>query len=167
MMMRRLKKFLLYVSVPILGFILIEIILAGYSETATWTGFRDFMLPNGDFVRGKTLWDWMELLVIPLALAGGAFYLNRSERTIEREIVTDRQQEAALQSYLDRMADLLLKEKLSTSNSEEVRKVARIRTLTLLRGLDARRKGLVLQFLYEADLIRISNHVVDLRHAHL
>lgn len=142
----------------------------------------------------KTLWDWMELLIIPMVLAVGAFYLNRSERAVERqiaetrvkedrqladdranlerEIATDRQQEAALQAYLDRMADLLLHEKLRTTENEEIRDIARIRTLTVLRGLDATRKGLVLHFLNEAELVGKQNPIVslkgaDLRHAKL
>jgi hypothetical protein len=56
----------------------------------------------------------MQLLIIPFVLASGAFYLNRSERAVERqtaneraelerEIAKDRLQEAALQSYLDRI----------------------------------------------------------------
>jgi uncharacterized protein YjbI with pentapeptide repeats len=162
----RLKKFLLSVRNIIgwgaLAFIIVQVILAGY--TISWTGFGEYTLSNGDFVLGKKLWDWMELLIIPLVLAIGAFYLNRSERAVERqtaedraklerEITTDRQQEAALQAYLDRMADLLLKENLRVSENEELRNVARIRTLTILRGLDAKRKGIVLLFLTEANLI--------------
>lgn len=135
------KKYLLYASLIIVGggliFLLIETIRAKN------TGFET-----------KTLWDWMELLVIPVVLAVGAFFLNRSERKTEREIATDRQQEAALQAYLDRMADLLLKEKLLTTENEEVRNVARVRTLTVLRGLDSKRKRLLLAFLEEAGLLR-------------
>ncbi len=123
----------------------------------------------------KTLWDWMELLIVPLVLAGGAFYLNRSERAVERqtvedrtkedrklaeeraklerEIATDRQQEAALQTYFDRMSELLLKEKLRTTENVEVRDVARTRTLSIMRGLDIKRNKLILQFLSEAKLI--------------
>jgi len=121
----------------------------------------------------KTLWGWMELLIIPLVLALGAFLLNRSERVIERqsaegraklerEIATDRQQEAALQAYLDRIAELLLKEKLRNSENDEVQNVARIRTLTVLRGLDAKRKGLVVRFLHEAKLINKQKPIVNL-----
>jgi len=181
----RLKKFLLsarnIIGWGALAFIIVQVILAGY--TMSWTGFGEYTLPNGDFVLGKKLWDWMELLIIPLVLAIGAFALNRSERAIERqaaedrvnlerEIATDRQQEAALQSYLDRMADLLLKEKLRTSENEEVRDVARTRTLTVLRALDANRKGLVIQFLNEAKLIKGPEPIivlkdVDLRGANL
>jgi hypothetical protein len=111
-MKARWKKYLLYGSIIIAG-----LIWAGYR--VAWTGFGDYAPPNSEFVRAKTLWDWMDLLVIPLVLAAGAFYLERSERAVERraaedhaklerEIATDRQQEAALQTYLDRMADLLL-----------------------------------------------------------
>ena len=127
------------------------VIFQGYS--LTWTGFGDFTKPNSEFVRRKTLWDWMQLFIIPIFLSGGVFLLNRSERRNERDIAEDRQREAALQSYLDKMADLLLKEKLQSTDSEETRDVARIRTLTVLRGLDGKRKGLLLLFLYEAGLI--------------
>ena len=57
--------------------------------------------------------------------------------------------------YLDRMADLLLKEGLRApdENKKVRRAVARARTLTVLRGLDCRRKGLVVEFLKESGLI--------------
>jgi uncharacterized protein YjbI with pentapeptide repeats len=126
----------------------------------------------------KMLWDWMELLIIPLVLAMGAFYLNKSERAVERqsaearaeferEIAKDRQQENALQSYFDRMTNLLLKEKLRTTKIKEVRYVARTITITLLRGLDAQRKREVVQFLHEALLINKQKPVIDLKYADL
>lgn len=155
------KKYLLYASLIIVGGCLIFILVE--TVRAKNTGFE-----------AKTLWDWMELLIIPLVLAGGVFFLNRSEKEIERksvedraklerEIATDRQQEVALQSYLDRMADLLFKEDLATLTNKERRKVARIRTLTVLRGLDVKRKGFVLLFLCEAGLIdSFKDTVIDL-----
>jgi uncharacterized protein YjbI with pentapeptide repeats len=145
------KKYLLYGSVLIIGgsllFILIQTIRAKN------TGFET-----------KTLWDWMELLIIPLILAIGAFYLNKSERTVEREIAMDRQREVALQAYLDHMAELLIQEQIRTSENQEIRNVARIRTLTVLRGLDDERKGTVLLFLKESGLIN-RPAIVDLRGA--
>jgi uncharacterized protein YjbI with pentapeptide repeats len=148
--------------VIIFSFALIWAALQGYS--ADWTGFGNFTTPKGDFIRGKTLWDWMQLFLIPIFISVGVFYLNRFERErehqraeerswLEREIAADRQREAVLQSYLDRMADLLLKEKLRATKKAEVRDVARIRTLTALRTLDSRRKGIVLRFLQESRLI--------------
>jgi uncharacterized protein YjbI with pentapeptide repeats len=127
------------------------LVVAGY--WVPWTGFGESTLPNGDFLPAKTLWDWMELALIPLVLALGVYYLNKSERNIEREIAIDRQQEAALQSYLDRMAGLLLNEKLRTSKRIEVRKIAQTITLATLRVLNPKRKAVVLQFLHESELI--------------
>jgi len=72
---------------------------------------------------------------------------------LEREIAKDRQQEEALQTYFDHMSELLLKEKLRTTEVEEVRDVARTRTLSIMLVLDTKRNNLVLQFLLEVKLI--------------
>jgi uncharacterized protein YjbI with pentapeptide repeats len=109
----------------------------------------------------------MGLLIIPLVLASGAFFLNRSERNNEREIATDHQQEMVLQAYLDKMTELLLEKKLLQSQDETVKNVARIRTLTVLRGLDSIRKGLVLKFLFEAKLSVGNDPIIDLANAEL
>jgi uncharacterized protein YjbI with pentapeptide repeats len=171
------KKYLLYTAYVLIGggilYSLLQLMLAGYS--VSWTGFGERTLSNGDIVGEKSLWDWMELLIIPFVLALGAFFLNRSERDVERqiaeerrkedrkladeraqlerEIAIDRQQEAALQTYFDRMSELLLKEKLRTTKKAEVSDVARTRTLSIMRVLDTKRNNLVLQFLREAKLI--------------
>ena len=73
-------------------------------------------------LRGKTLWDWLQLLIIPAVLAVGGYIFNytisRNERNAadqrnqtEREIAQDNQREAALQEYIDKMSELLLHEK--------------------------------------------------------
>ena len=140
------------------------LILKGYS--IAWTGFGDFVNPNGEFVRGKTLWDWMELFIIPVVLGFGLFWLNLSERNNEREIAKDRQNEAALQSYIDRMADLIMLGDLKNLKYEVVN-VARLRTLTVLRVLDPKRAALVLKFLYDSWLIKGENSIIYLRDAQL
>ncbi|MGE5375104.1 MAG: pentapeptide repeat-containing protein [Bacteroidota bacterium] len=135
--------------------------LSVHQENAAWSGFGKTVISS---LETKTFWDWLDLLLLPLILAGGTLLLSRSRRnteryraeenaTLEREIANDSQKEEALQSYFDRMDDLLLKEKLSKFSPEEVRNVARIRTLSVLRGLDPKRKGLVLLFLKDAGLI--------------
>ncbi|MCC6499827.1 MAG: pentapeptide repeat-containing protein [Anaerolineales bacterium] len=165
-------KYLLYASIIVGGFILFETI----------------QLKNTGF-EGKALWDWMELLIIPAVLAGGAFFLNRSERALERKIADDRikedrriaeeheklerelaidqYQEVGLQTYIDKMTELFLKENLGDTKDSKIKTVARIRTLTTLRRLDSRRKGLVLRFLQEANLIGKNNLIVDLAGADL
>ena len=178
--MSKWKIFLLIGGLTIVGvgilFSLFQIILVGYY--VEWTGFGEYISTSPNVERSKTLWDWMELLIIPLVLAIGAFFLNRSEQSLERqaaknraelerEIVKDRQQEAALQAYLDRMSDLLLKEKLLTTDKEEVHDLARTWTLTVLQGLDKERKGQVLKFLFDANLIKNINTIIPLKGADL
>jgi hypothetical protein len=127
----------------------------------------------------KTFWDWMELLIVPIVLALGAWWFNKTERasdrriaeeriSAEREIAEDRQQDARLQAYIDRMTELLLEKGLRHSEPEdESRSIARTRTLTTLRTLNETRRGILLQFLYEAGLIVRGKAVISLSEAHL
>jgi uncharacterized protein YjbI with pentapeptide repeats len=149
---------------------------------------------------GKTLWDLLQLLIVPLVLAIGGLWFNqiqkgREQRAIderadrekreteqrakterkaaeqqaklERELTRDNQREAALQAYLDKMSELLLHEKLQNSEENEVRNIARTRTLTVLHRLDPIRKASVIQFLYESGLIDKDKCIISLNQADL
>lgn len=128
---------------------------------------------------GKTLWDLLQLLIIPVVLAVGGFAINftvsRSEQRAvsqrdktDRAITEDNQREAALQGYIDKMSELLLEKNLRESNSEdEVRTIARVRTLTALYRFGGKRKGSVLQFLHESKLIDQDKSIVSLEGANL
>ena len=83
---------------------------------------------------GKTLWDWLELLIVPLALAVGGYWFNSSQdkrqdaiertqkvrqdaieekrRLHDNEIATQRARDAALLSFLDHMSQLLMEKDL-------------------------------------------------------
>jgi uncharacterized protein YjbI with pentapeptide repeats len=127
----------------------------------------------------RTLWDWLQLLIVPLMLAVGGFWLNQIQKSrdvrateqrdkTEREIAADNQREAALQAYLDNMSELLLEKKLRDSAEEdEIRKIARVRTLTVLRRLDPIRKASVIQFLHESGLINKDKRIINLSGAGL
>jgi hypothetical protein len=119
----------------------------------------------------KTLWDWLGLLAvltIPAVVGlGAAWFTFQQGKESDREN-TDNQRETALQAYIDKMSELLLHEKLRESTEDdEVRNVARVRTLTVLRGLDPIRKASVLQFLYESGLIEKDKSIIDLSAADL
>ena len=77
------------------------------------------------------------------------------------------------ETYIDNIQDLLLNHNLLVSKpSGEVAILARARTLTGLQGLDPERKGRLVQFLYEAQLIgfqgdkadkyKLHNKIIDL-----
>jgi len=133
----------------------IIVLLAIGSTTRSWTGFR-----------GKTVWDFLQLLIVPLMLAAIGFWFTvqqdaRQQQTenqraeAERELAVQRAQDEALQAYLDQMSGLLLERDLRASKKgSEVRTLARARTLTVLGRLDPSRKADVIQFLVEAGLVQ-------------
>src|SRR5260221_589126 len=149
---------------------LIGLIFAEYWLNWDWTGFNEHIGPRvPQYQPTKTLWDWLQLLIIPLVLAVAALLFNRATTRTEQTIALDKQREDLLQAYLDRMSELLLEKKLATSPSEEASNVARVRTITLLFQLDARRIGYVFAFLREAGLMSAysDSSIVSLSQANL
>jgi uncharacterized protein YjbI with pentapeptide repeats len=112
----------------------------------------------------KTGWDWLQLLIVPLALAvvGFLFTMQQDARqqkienqraAAERELAEQRAQNEALQAYLDQMSTLLLEKDLRNSEEDsEVRTLARARTATVIQRLDADGNRNVIRFLNEANL---------------
>jgi uncharacterized protein YjbI with pentapeptide repeats len=79
-------------------------------------------------------------------------------------------QENELQTYLDDMGQMVLDEDNRLSEAEPgdpISNLGRAKTLTILQRLDAERKRIVLQFLYESDLIDKDGRVLDLWTANL
>src|SRR5918992_339107 len=134
---------------------------------------------------GRPLWDWLQLLIVPLVLAAIGFWFTASQDArqqrienqraqqaqnienkrakAERELADQRAQDEALQAYFDQMSLLLLEKDLANSEpGSKVRTLARARTLTVLRAMDGARKGLIMQFLAESDLISRDRSVLDL-----
>jgi uncharacterized protein YjbI with pentapeptide repeats len=121
-----------------------------------WTGFQ-----------GKTLWDWLKLVFVSVALTGLGLWFTQSNQDHERQladlrtqedraIASDQNRDTTLREYLDSMSELLLNRGLATSNEgDPVRAEARARTLTVLSSLkgDGSRKGSVVHFLYGSSLI--------------
>jgi len=176
------------VAIGVVGIVLVAVIaliITGY--WFDWTGFDGYTQVTtahtisgpsvGTVVRtevyqpGKTLWDWLNLLgvlAIPAVVGlGAAWYTAQQGKVSDREN-TDNQRETALQAYIDKMSELLLEKNLRKSgDDDEVRKIARVRTLTVLPRLDGERKKSVLQFLYESGLIIKGQSIIDLNGADL
>ena len=118
----------------------IIVLLAIGGAASEWTGFR-----------GKSVWDLLQLLIVPLALAVVGFLFTmqqdirqqdiederaRQARNIEdqraaaeRELAKQRAQDEMLRAYLDQMSHLLLEEDLlGSQEGSMVRTLARART---------------------------------------
>jgi uncharacterized protein YjbI with pentapeptide repeats len=195
------QRLLVIVGVVIIV-LFILIALAIYSFGWDWTGLnggystRTTMSTSHGITTttqkppGKTLWDLLQLVIIPVALAFIAVIFNRAANRTEQEIAAqrykndqeitaqrykndqrladDKQKEELLQGYFDRMSELLLKEHLRESSANsEVRNIARARTLSVLNRLDPVRKGSLIEFLYESNLLDKENVIIGLNDANL
>jgi uncharacterized membrane protein len=120
---------------------------------------------------GKTWWDILELLIIPITLAGLVIVIEYFERKKDRELNLDNQRERLLQNYFNTLTGLILDKKLKESNAhDEVREIARIKTLTTLKRLDRIRKSALLEFLLETELIQAKHKgdpIISLKEANL
>jgi len=150
--------------------ILLICIRLGYRWS--WTGFGETSYTkasgNQEVEPKKTLWNWLDLLIVPAMLGLGAVWFSAQQE--ERQMMVEerranavqeaedqRAQAEALQSYINEIAKLLLAEEdplreLTPEKAPVV--VARARTLSLLDRLDPERKRSVILFLYESQLIR-------------
>jgi uncharacterized protein YjbI with pentapeptide repeats len=151
--------------------ILILLVWEGYAHD--WTGFRlwtasskDASGNDIDVQRGKTLWDWMQLLLVPLLLAGGGYWFAQYQAQQLAIQTTDQQQETALNDYISQMTSLLLDKNslLATPTlGAPAQELARTRTVLVLRRLDPARRADVLQFLSDEHLLLIGTVKVDIR----
>ena len=106
----------------------------------------------------KTLWDLLQLLIVPLVLAAVGFWFTAQQEArqrqiedrraqVEREIEDERAEQVTLQAYLDQMGTLLLDRNLrSADKNSDVRRLARARTLVVLDALGPTRQERVLRF---------------------
>ena len=95
--------------------VLIVLSVLGYLFHWGWAGLSK-----------KTLWDWLQLLIIPFVLAIGGYLFNfttsssaqknaQARDQTERDIALDNQREEALQAYIDNLSELLLEKQLRES----------------------------------------------------
>lgn len=124
--------------------------------------------PDGNCtdLEGKTLWNVLELLIIPFTLIVISAVLDGLEREtdrevakkraeVDREIALDNQRELSLQNYFDTMTMLILDKGLKQSNQyDDVREIAQIKTNTTINSLDTERKNKLVIFLSNSKLIR-------------
>jgi hypothetical protein len=112
---------------------------AGYGQK--WTGFQS-----------RTLWNWLELVVVPVSLALAAFFLNRAASNRDRQLTSEREFYALLGPLLPQ---------------EPALSALRVFILSTLHLLDSRGRGQMLRALYDAGLIKGKTAKIDLQSANL
>src|SRR5437763_10630990 len=169
--------------------VVIALIVTGYIFNWDWLGLNGYNKvtiatdlssspPKStrtiEYQPGKTLWDWLQLIIVPVALGIITFWFNSLQKNIEdqraqtqKEIEDQRainqEQAGVLNTYIDDMSKLLLESNLRDShNEDEVRIIAQTKTLTALDRLNSERRIRVLKFLYEAKLLDKVDPLIDL-----
>ena len=108
----------------------------------------------GDY-RDKSFWMIAELVIIPISLAGFAYYLEKSERIEDRRINIDNQRERKQERYIDFISELIKSGNISNIfGKEHVRKVVQLKTNNTLNFLDNKRRSEVIKFLSDAGLVQ-------------
>src|SRR5262245_19127203 len=171
---KRLPIIVLTAALTMVVFIIILPVVTGH-EWPPWTGLK-----------GKTIWDFAQLIVVPISLALIAYLFSNSQRMEEREIARaqreqdlqiaeqrrhndyeialNREREEAMQTYLSVMTSLLLDRDMTDS---KVATIAQARTISLLPRLDGKRRAAVLGFLARTNLSSSAAPVINLSGAEL
>ena len=152
--------------------ILFAIGVAVGGASLRWTGFQE-----------RKLWDWQTILFVPLTIALIASLITLYQTIRQQEVEDQRAQEAReleairserdiTQAYLEDMGAFLLQKDLRTaSENDDVRLLARARTLAVLDSVSGDRKVRVLEFMSETQLIEFRSHdrppVISLQFADL
>jgi uncharacterized protein YjbI with pentapeptide repeats len=111
----------------------------------------------------KKPWDYLQLLLVPLALFIAASWFqwftkqqeqlssdNKAKQ--ERQFADRKDKQDTLTKYLDQMSDLLQKGLLKSKQNSEIFIIAQAKTAVTLQSLDPMRQHLVIQFLESANL---------------
>jgi uncharacterized protein YjbI with pentapeptide repeats len=146
-----------------------------------WSGFQK-----------KSLWDWLQLLVVPSMLAFGAFYLNYSSEARDKKLADEQHKQEVVKDYFSKMQSLILEEKrirISETPSEQIKRdyysknsssskdqqklspesqsIARALTLAVLDEVNGSQKGKIIAYLAEAGLIEQPTPAIRLNSANL
>ncbi|MBK8023511.1 MAG: pentapeptide repeat-containing protein [Chloroflexi bacterium] len=147
---KRVRQLLLPALIAAALIVLLILLVVTVLYPQPWTGLPTVgSPPAGYYERGKTLWDWLELLIVPAALVIAAFLFDRFTRSRESNRQEERLREQVLQKYFDDSAGLLLDR--GERDPEMVRRIRALKTITVLRRLDAARRQEVIEFLRTTD----------------
>jgi hypothetical protein len=148
--------------------LLLLIVAVNIVSNFKWSGFQK-----------KSLWDWLQLLVVPSMLAFGAFYLNYSSEARDKNLADERQKQEIVKDYFSKMQTLILEEKkirISQTPPKQIEKdyysqnspfsrgqqklspesqpIAKALTFAILDEVNGSQKGKVIAYLAEAGLIQ-------------
>lgn len=190
-----LKKAIKVISILALVLAVSALLVGGYYWNWTWTGFGETQQSTSRGIShqpAKSLWDWLDLIIVPATLAVGGLLFNRGEKRREqqqKEIQEQREEaervkeqaeradreahrealareslfEQRLQMYFDRMSQLLLDHELQDADRDtSVQAIAQALTLRAFESVGNDRKKSIIKFLRDSLLINAESSIVRL-----
>jgi uncharacterized protein YjbI with pentapeptide repeats len=159
------RKHLLFIFLLIILFGLF-VILINFGYSIQSTGFPDSYSPNGVFTRGKTLWDWLELLIVPIILTILAIYISNFQKNREISIEMLETQNRAIQDYHLLVTQTIMESK-GNITLDVSKNLLRARTLAILSIISNQQKAALIQFIIESGLLNITSKCLDQRRFNL
>ena len=155
--MKKIRLSIFYFSIFLLFLIIIVIGYFAFNPLVApiWFGFR-FSTTNDLGFSIRTLWDWLELLLIPIFLTTGAWIVSYFDKKTSLETEKENQMQKILDAFIDKISSFYLKEEITCTSklSSGLEKVLRTQVLSALRQLDPNRKAELLQIIYEMNFIQ-------------
>lgn len=123
------------------------------SKLWRWIGLAD-----------KTLWDYLQLLIVPALLATLGVGLNEAANKRQHRDAKERYQQEVIREYCNVMAELLFEKDLRKKKSgDPMTDVAEAYTLNVLEALDGSHKRGLIRLLYKTNLIEGNIPIVSLQ----
>jgi hypothetical protein len=130
------------------GLILVLYWAINPERSPEWTGFSKY-----NDINYRTLWDWLDLIIIPGSIGLFAWVFTSYEKDKSKRIENEKFKDVTLDSFMKVMAELIINNDLPGSPNQKSLAIAKTRMNIALDHLDGTRKGQVLQFLYQSNLI--------------
>ena len=144
------RKLLTYIILCIMVIFLFYLLISkikGY-EWRDFTGFKD-----------KTIWDILELFIIPISLLLFGYYLERFQSEFNRDIAKDSQRERLLQEYYGLVSEYIYRYKIfELTEGNKILLTLEGITQSILSNLDVKRKEILIKFLSDIGIIRRIEH---------
>jgi hypothetical protein len=136
-----------------------------------WKRFGEWVRTGEDGWNEKKPWDYLQLLLVPLALfivASWFQWFTKQQEQLaadnkamqELQVAGDKAKQETLTKYLDQMSDLLQKGLLKSKRDSEIFIIAKAKTAVTLQSLDPVRQHLVIQFLAASNLNTLDRNFI-------
>jgi hypothetical protein len=156
----------IFLAVAVLVVLVFTLVL-GEQNAAPGVGGAE-LEEQGDATDNSEPRDWVVLLVIPLALAAVGYVYTSYETRRAEAVERVSSEEDRIGSFLDEIGKLIFERNLRDSQrGDDVRRVARTRTLTVLLNMSRERKRRPLKAVYEMGLVAAEGPIISLDQADL